>query len=351
MSWRYYRWRLIASGTIAGYYCWLLLTLLLAIIVGYYCWLLLLAIIVGYYWNYYWLWLAITSTIVDYYWLLLTLLPSIAGYYWLLLAIIVGYYWHYCWLLLALLLAIIAGYYWHYFWLLLTITGTIAGYCWLLLPLLLDIAGYYCLLLQAILLAIASYYWGYQRGPTMPTPGTSDPAKLKGKYAALVLCWILGIGNLLSWNSMLAMEDYYMMLFPKYHPSRVLTLVYQPFSFGMISILTYHEAKLNTRKRNLFGYTLFFISSLTVLILDLASSGKGGIGHYIGVCVISVCFGVASALVEGGMVGDLSSMSPKMMQSYVAGMAASATLTSALRLITKVAFSGSREGLHKGACM
>ncbi|KAJ4977315.1 hypothetical protein NE237_002421 [Protea cynaroides] len=137
----------------------------------------------------------------------------------------------------------------------------------------------------------------------------------------------------------------------KYHPSRVLTLVYQPFSFGMISILTYHEAKLNTRKRNLFGYTLFFISSLTVLILDLASSGKGGIGHYIGVCVISVCFGVASALVEGGMVGDLSSMSPKMMQSYVLGMVASATLTSALRLITKVAFSGSREGLHKGACM
>ncbi|KAJ4975987.1 hypothetical protein NE237_001093 [Protea cynaroides] len=241
---------------------------------------------------------------------------------------------------------------WRYYRWRLIASGTIAGYyCWLLLTLLLAIAGYYCWLLLELLLAMAGYYWGYQREPTMPTPGTSDPAKLKGKYAALVLCWILGIGNLLSWNSMLAMEDYYMMLFPKYHPSRVLTLVYQPFSFGMISILTYHEAKLNTRKRNLFGYTLFFISSLTVLILDLASSGKGGIGHYIGVCVISVCFGGASALVEGGMVGDLSSMSPKMMQSYVAGMAASATLTSALRLITKVAFSGSREGLRNGALL
>lgn len=54
----------------------------------------------------------------------------------------------------------------------------------------------------------------------------------------------------------------------KYHPSRVLTLVYQPFALGTISILAYREAKINTRKRNLFGYVLFFICSLMVLIVN-----------------------------------------------------------------------------------
>ncbi|KAK4278055.1 hypothetical protein QN277_015954 [Acacia crassicarpa] len=52
-----------------------------------------------------------------------------------------------------------------------------------------------------------------------------------------------------------------------YHPSRVLTLVYQPFALGTLAILAYIEAKINTRKQNLFGYTLFFIATLLVLII------------------------------------------------------------------------------------
>lgn len=54
----------------------------------------------------------------------------------------------------------------------------------------------------------------------------------------------------------------------KYHPSRVLTLVYQPFAFGTLAILAYKEAKINTRIRNLFGFTLFFIGTLSVLIVS-----------------------------------------------------------------------------------
>ncbi|TYK12356.1 equilibrative nucleotide transporter 3-like isoform X1 [Cucumis melo var. makuwa] len=144
----------------------------------------------------------------------------------------------------------------------------------------------------------------------------ADVARLKGKYAAMVVCWLLGNGCLFSWNSMLTIEDYYGYLFPKYHSSRVLTLVYQPFALVTISILTYWEAKINTRKRNLFGYLLFFICSLFVLILDLATSGKGGLGPFIGICVIS-----------GG------------------------ALTSILRLITKGAFENSKNGLRKGALL
>ncbi|KAL5793915.1 hypothetical protein ACOSP7_002509 [Xanthoceras sorbifolium] len=177
------------------------------------------------------------------------------------------------------------------------------------------------------------------------------PARLEGKYAAMVVCWFLGNGCLFSWNSMLTIEDYYVQLFPRYHPSRVLTLVYQPFALGTLAILAYKEAKINTRKRNMFGYALFFLSSLLVLVLDLATSGKGGIGTFIGICAVSGAFGIADAHVQGGMVGDLSFMRPELVQSFLAGLAASGALTSALRLITKAAFENSANGLRKGAIL
>ncbi|KAI3859330.1 hypothetical protein MKW98_007711 [Papaver atlanticum] len=173
----------------------------------------------------------------------------------------------------------------------------------------------------------------------------------KGKFTAILVCWLLGNGCLFSWNSMLTLQDYFVNVFPNYHPARVLTLVYQPFALGTLAILTYYEAKINTRRRNLLGYFLFFMSSLVVVVLDLATSGRGGIGTYIGICITSCVFGVADAHVQGGMVGDLSFMCPEFMQSFLAGMAASGALTSALRLITKAAFENSQNGLRKGAML
>ncbi|CAD5176902.1 unnamed protein product [Musa acuminata subsp. malaccensis] len=173
----------------------------------------------------------------------------------------------------------------------------------------------------------------------------------QGKFTALFISWLLGNGSLFSWNSMLTIEDYYANLFPKYHPTRVLTLVYQPFALVTTAVLAYHEAKTNTRLRNLAGYILFFVSSLALVVLDVATSGKGGIGAFIGVCIVSAAFGTADGHVQGGMVGDLSLMSPEFIQSFMAGLAASGTLTSALRLITKAAFDGSQDGLRKGATL
>ncbi|XP_042415301.1 equilibrative nucleotide transporter 2-like [Zingiber officinale] len=109
-------------------------------------------------------------------------------------------------------------------------------------------------------------------------------------------------------------------IFAKYHPTRVLTIVYQPFALVTIAIFTYHEAKVNTRLRNLTGYILFsyfrlkFSALKGSIQLDVATSGKGGIGVYIGICVISAAFGLSDALVEGGIVGDLSMMSPEFLQ-------------------------------------
>ncbi|KAL7211947.1 hypothetical protein ACSBR2_014747 [Camellia fascicularis] len=179
------------------------------------------------------------------------------------------------------------------------------------------------------------------------------PTRLEGKYGAIVVCWILGLGSLVSWSSMLNIEDYYSLVFPprRYHPARILTLVYQPFALGTMAILAYNESKIDTRKRNLTGYILFFISTLSLLVLDLVTSGKGGTGNYIGVCAIVAAFGVADAHVQGGMVGDLSFMCPEFIQTFLAGLAASGALTSALRLITKAVFEKSSNGLRKGVML
>nr|GME02640.1 equilibrative nucleotide transporter 3-like [Ipomoea batatas] len=179
------------------------------------------------------------------------------------------------------------------------------------------------------------------------------PARLevRGKFAAILVCWLLGIGCLFAWNSMLTIEDYYAQLFPKYHPARVLTLVYQPCALMATAAFAYNEAKIDTRKRNLFGFFLYLIGIALVLVLDLATSGRGGLGHYIGICVCSGLFGVADGHVQGGMMGDLSFMLPEFVQSFLAGMAASGALTSALRLFTKAIFDNSNHGLRKGAIM
>ncbi|XP_038704699.1 equilibrative nucleotide transporter 3-like isoform X2 [Tripterygium wilfordii] len=176
-------------------------------------------------------------------------------------------------------------------------------------------------------------------------------APSKGKNVAMVVSWLLGTGCLLAFNCILTIQDYYLHLFPKYHPSRVLTVAYMPFSLISLIILSYNEAKINTRRRVLVGFTIFFVGSLLLLALDLATSGKGGIGSFIGICIISSSFGVASAHVEGGMVGDLSFMQPDFIQSFSAGMAASGVIISALRIITKAAFENSKNGLRKGAIM
>lgn len=48
--------------------------------------------------------------------------------------------------------------------------------------------------------------------------------------------------------------------------------------------------------------------------LDLATSGKGGLGIFIGVCIASAGFGAAHGFAQGGMAGDLSLMCPEFIQ-------------------------------------
>ncbi|KAL7607421.1 equilibrative nucleotide transporter 3 [Lactuca sativa] len=180
---------------------------------------------------------------------------------------------------------------------------------------------------------------------------SQTPTRLEGKFGANMICWILGIGSLICWNSLTSIDDYYYDVFPDYHPSRVLTCVYQPFAFGSMAFLAYNESKVDTRKRNIVGYIMFFFATFALILLDLATYGKGSIGSYIGICLFVAAFGVADALIQGGMIGDLALMCPEFIQSFLAGMAASGVITSGLRLLTEAIFNNYENGLRKGALL
>ncbi|CAN1254993.1 Equilibrative nucleotide transporter 3 [Linum perenne] len=167
----------------------------------------------------------------------------------------------------------------------------------------------------------------------------------------MVVCWVLGFGVIIAWNAMVSLGDYYYTLFPKYHPSRVFTMVYQPFALGAMGICIWYEAKMNTRTRNIVGFSLIFFSNLMLLLLDLVTSGRGGIGVFVGICFIVAVFGISDVLVTGGVVGELSFMCPGFIQSYYGGMAACGAMTSVLRLITKAAFENAHNGLRKGVLL
>uniref|UniRef100_M4ERJ1 Uncharacterized protein n=1 Tax=Brassica campestris TaxID=3711 RepID=M4ERJ1_BRACM len=102
---------------------------------------------------------------------------------------------------------------------------------------------------------------------------------------------------------MLTITDYYYQVFPKYHPSRVLTIVYQLVANVFISTLAYKEAKLNTRFRNILGYSIYTAGTFCLIILDLASHGSGSVGAYVVLCLIVALFGLADAFVQVLFIG------------------------------------------------
>ena len=83
---------------------------------------------------------------------------------------------------------------------------------------------------------------------------------------------------------------FYAFWMQKYHPTRVITLTYQPFILTTTAIFTYHEAKVNTRMRNLAGYILFFLSSFAATIVSITDCTRMFLFEQLNCCTISHMF-------------------------------------------------------------
>ncbi|CAM6094977.1 unnamed protein product [Calypogeia fissa] len=171
----------------------------------------------------------------------------------------------------------------------------------------------------------------------------------QGHYAAFAISWIMGCAFLFPWNALLTVEDYYYVVFPNDHPSRVFTIVYEPFALITTFIFLYYEARASTRWRILSGFALFIAAIALAIVIDVATHGSGGIGSFVGMCFLIAMLGIGDGTAQGGLVGDLSFMHPSYLQAYNAGLAASGVATTVMRMITKVAFGDGNFGLRKGA--
>ncbi|KAG0614918.1 hypothetical protein M758_5G000700 [Ceratodon purpureus] len=175
------------------------------------------------------------------------------------------------------------------------------------------------------------------------------PPGKREHFRGLVVSWMLGLSFLFPWNAILTIGDYYYEKFPDYHPSRVFTLIYQPLALTTTLIFTIYEARVSTRLRVLLGFGGYIVLLLLFIFVDVATSGRGGVGPYVGVCVLVAGVGIADGTAQGALVGDLSFMEPTYIQAYSAGLAMSGVITSLLRFMTKAAFGDSRSGIRKGA--
>lgn len=120
---------------------------------------------------------------------------------------------------------------------------------------------------------------------------------------------------------------------------------------GTIFTLVSRGQKSKNQGRVLAGYCLFVIGTIFLITVDLVSEGKGGLFPFLLLCFIAASFGVANALVEGAMMGDLSCISHDLIQPFAAGLGIAGALTSGLSLLTKALFQNSRDGLRKGALL
>ncbi|CAN1855236.1 Equilibrative nucleotide transporter 3 [Linum perenne] len=134
-----------------------------------------------------------------------------------------------------------------------------------------------------------------------------NPTRLEGKYKAVIVCWILGFGAIIAWNVMVTVADYYYSLFPSFDHGVPTLCSWDNGDMHMLRVEDEHEEAEHSR-------VLVDLLQHFDAPRYLATSGKGGIGPFVGICVVVAAFGISDVLVTGGVVGELSFMCPEFIQ-------------------------------------
>ncbi|PWA84628.1 equilibrative nucleotide transporter 3 [Artemisia annua] len=66
---------------------------------------------------------------------------------------------------------------------------------------------------------------------TIVYSGDETPLEIKGKWSAVVMCWIFGLGTVLSWNIISTLGDYF----------------YEVFRYPLVLVTTYNVSNLAVR--------------------------------------------------------------------------------------------------------
>ncbi|CAN6455098.1 unnamed protein product [Victoria cruziana] len=168
---------------------------------------------------------------------------------------------------------------------------------------------------------------------------------------AYIIHFILGVGSLLPWNTVITAVDYFSYLYPHKHVDKVFSVVYMGSSLPILVGLVLWTKRPTVRQRMNLGLGLFLSSLLAVPLLDYVHAGGNQTTnrqYLMTVLAVTVC-GLADGLAGGSLVGSVGELPERYMQAVFAGTACSGVAVSVLRIITKASFPQTPRGLQRSA--
>nr|XP_043630959.1 equilibrative nucleotide transporter 8-like [Erigeron canadensis] len=173
-----------------------------------------------------------------------------------------------------------------------------------------------------------------------------DQTEQKDTYKiAYMIHFLLGAGNLLPWNTLITVIDYFGYLYPEKHVEKVFSVAYMSSSLlVLVVMITWNDLsrKVSFRVKMNFGFTMFVISLMVIMITDWA----GNISMFYVVVALVVICGLADGLIGGSLIGSAGKLPKQYMQAVFAGTASSGILVSLLRIITKASLPHDLQGLR-----
>ena len=152
-------------------------------------------------------------------------------------------------------------------------------------------------------------------------------------------CFALGAGLLSPWNAYISAVDYFASLYPHEHVDRAFGVLYfTPNLASLCAVLRFGD-RVEPGARIRAGYAAF------LLCLAVPATSTSLALTYVAVALT----GVADAVCQGSLFGVVGTMPERFTQALMGGTSFSGLVVSALRVVSKAAFAGSKEGTRDGA--
>ncbi|KAK9832590.1 hypothetical protein WJX81_002002 [Elliptochloris bilobata] len=180
-------------------------------------------------------------------------------------------------------------------------------------------------------------------------PKSNRQKAAAGHNAAVVIYFLCGNAVLLPWNAFITAVDYFGSTYPGLHTDRLFTVCYLPLAFLTLVVSTVLHDHSSARLRVLVSFGAFFLTVLAVPLIDAGTHGQGSSGSLAAVCCLLALGGVLDGMGQGALFGTAAALGPLFVEALVAGTAMSGILVSVLRVITKAAYSDTRQGLRVAA--
>ncbi|KAK9141722.1 hypothetical protein Syun_011122 [Stephania yunnanensis] len=159
---------------------------------------------------------------------------------------------------------------------------------------------------------------------------------------AYMIHFVLGVGNLLPWNTFITAVDYFGHLYPSKHINKVFSVVYMGSSLLVLVLMMSWSSWCwmpNFRCRMNMGLVMFALSLITIPLTDWMCVVDGSlervdVTYRVTLAAVTVC-GLADGLVGGSLIGSAGKLPKRYMQAIFSGTASSGVLVCIFRIITK----------------